>query len=87
MISVTSSVTPLMVVNSWSTPSMRIALIAYPSKELNNTRRRELPTVTPKPGSRGRNSNTPSNSLLFEELFYLVFGNLILPLSYYFLNY
>ncbi len=65
MISVTSSVIPLIVANSWSTPSILIPTIAYPSSELSNTLRKALPIVKPKPGSKGRNSNCPSNSVAF----------------------
>ena len=51
--SVTSSTTPSMLWNSWSTPSMRIELIAAPSMELSSTRRSALPIVWPKPVSKG----------------------------------
>jgi len=43
--SVTSSVTPLMVENSWATPSMRTLVTAAPARELSSTRRSELPNV------------------------------------------
>ena len=45
MMSVTSSVTPLMTENSWATPSMRTLVTAAPPSELSSTRRRELPYV------------------------------------------
>ena len=48
--------------NSWSTVAIRIAEMAKPSNEESRTLRRELPTVCPKPGSRGLNSNIPSKS-------------------------
>ena len=57
MISVTSSTTPEMVENSWSTPSIRNEVIAKPSNEESNTRLSALPMVKPYPGSKGRNSN------------------------------
>jgi hypothetical protein len=65
MISVTSSVIPLMVANSWSTPSILTPTIAKPSKELNKTLLKALPNVKPNPGSNGRNSNCPSKSFAF----------------------
>ena len=43
MMSVTSSTTSAMVVNSWSAPSMRIAVMAAPWSDESSTRRRELP--------------------------------------------
>ena len=62
MISVTSSTTPEMVENSCSTLSILTEVIAKPSKDDNSTRLNAFPTVNPYPGSRGRNSNLPSNS-------------------------
>ncbi len=43
--SVTSSVTPLIVENSWATPSMRTLVTAAPCSEESSTRRSELPKV------------------------------------------
>ena len=51
--SVTSSTTPGMVENSWSTPSIRTAVMAAPVMEDSRIRRRAFPTVTPKPRSNG----------------------------------
>ena len=41
--SVTSSLTPLTVENSWATPSMRTEVTAAPVSEDSSTRRSELP--------------------------------------------
>ena len=57
---VTSSFTPGTVANSCSTPSILIVLIAKPSNEERRIRRKALPTVIPKPGSSGLNSNLPN---------------------------
>ena len=57
MISVTSSITPGIVENSCSTPSILIDEIAYPYREESNTLLKALPIVSPKPGSNGLNSN------------------------------
>ena len=43
--SVTSSLTPGIVENSWATPSMRTLVIAAPPSEDSSTRRRLLPNV------------------------------------------
>ena len=43
--SVTSSLTPETVENSWATPSIRTLLIAAPPSEDSSTRRRLLPNV------------------------------------------
>ena len=43
--SVTSSVTPGMVENSWATPSMRTLVTAAPASEERSTRLSELPKV------------------------------------------
>ena len=43
--SVTSSLTPLMVENSWATPSIRTLVTAAPAREDSSTRRSELPNV------------------------------------------
>ena len=51
-----------MVENSCSTFSILTEVIAKPSKEDNKTLLRAFPTVSPYPGSSGRNSNLPSNS-------------------------
>src|SRR5665647_909196 len=56
MTSVTSSLTPLMVVNSWATPSIFTELTAAPSRDESSTRRRALPNVCPNPRSRGSTS-------------------------------
>ena len=57
--SVTSSITPAMEENSWSTPSIFTEVIAAPWRLDSSTRRRELPRVMPKPRSRGRATNLP----------------------------
>ena len=44
MMSVTSSTTSGMVVNSWSAPSTRMAVMAAPWSDERSTRRSELPT-------------------------------------------
>ena len=59
---VTSSFTPGTLENSCSTPSMRIVVMAKPSNEERRIRRNALPTVIPKPGSNGRNSNLDRKS-------------------------
>ena len=59
MIFVTSSITPGIVANSCSTPSILMHEIAKPSSEERRIRRKALPIVIPKPGSNGRNSNLP----------------------------
>ena len=43
--SVTSSLTPATVENSWATPSIRTLLIAAPPSEDSSTRRSEFPYV------------------------------------------
>src|SRR5687767_3305491 len=53
MMSVTSSVTPWMVSNSWRASSNRSCVMAAPGIEDSRVRRRELPSVWPKPGSSG----------------------------------
>ena len=65
MISVTSSITPFIVENSWSTPPILIADIANPSREDKSTLLKAFPTVAPNPGSKGLNSNIPSKSVAF----------------------
>jgi hypothetical protein len=65
IISVTSSTTPLIVENSWDTPEKRTEVIAKPSREDKSILRNALPMVTPKPGSKGLNSNVPSKSVDF----------------------
>ena len=45
MMSVTSSLTPGMLENSWATPSIRTLVIAAPFSEDSRTRRRLLPYV------------------------------------------
>ena len=58
-ISVTSSLTFSIALNSWAIPSMDTEVIAAPGSEDSSTRRNELPSVTPKPGSSGSISNLP----------------------------
>ena len=53
MMSVTSSVTPAMVSNSWSASSKRTWVMAAPGIDDSSVRRSELPSVWPKPGSSG----------------------------------
>ena len=57
--SVTSSLTSSIVVNSWSAPSRRTAVIAAPCSDDSSTRRNELPIVMPKPRSSGSQTNLP----------------------------
>src|SRR5882672_11097035 len=59
MMSVTSSATLEMVVNSCSTPSMRTLVMAAPWSELRSTRRSALPRVMPNPRSSGSATNLP----------------------------
>src|SRR5436190_1588109 len=63
MMSVASSTTLGMGLNSWATPSMRTAVMAAPSIELSSTRRRPLPMVEPKPRSNGCAVNMPYRSV------------------------
>ena len=51
--SVTSSRTPAMLLNSWSTPSICTAVTAAPCSEESSTRRTAFPSVIPKPRSSG----------------------------------
>ena len=51
--STTSSRTPSIEENSWTTPSIWMAVTAAPCRLESSTRRRELPRVTPKPRSSG----------------------------------
>ena len=51
--SLTSSITPGMVENSCSTPFTRSDVIAAPWSDESITRRKALPSVTPKPRSSG----------------------------------
>ena len=53
MMSVTSSVTPAMVSNSWRASSKRTIVMAAPGIDDSSVRRSELPSVWPKPGSSG----------------------------------
>ncbi len=62
MRSVVSSIAPGMGENSWSTPSTRMAVMAAPSIEESSTRRSALPTVVPKPRSKGWAVNRPKLS-------------------------
>ncbi len=57
--SVTSSTTSVTVVNSWSAPSMRIAVMAAPWSDERRMRRSELPIVMPYPRSSGSAVNFP----------------------------
>ena len=59
MMSVTSSITPLRLVNSCSAPLILTAVTAAPSSELRSTRRRLLPMVVPKPRSNGSTMKRP----------------------------
>ena len=63
MMSVASSTTPGMGLNSCSTPSMRTAVMAAPSIELSSTRRRLLPMVVPNPRWKGCAVNMPYRSV------------------------
>ena len=58
MTSVTSSVTPVMVSNSWSASSKRTWVTAAPGIDDSRVRRSELPSVWPKPGSSGPMANS-----------------------------
>src|SRR4051794_17340769 len=53
MMSVTSSLMPGRVENSWRASSKRTWVTAAPGIDDSNVRRSELPSVWPKPGSRG----------------------------------
>ncbi len=53
MMSVTSSRTPGIDENSWSTPSICTEVIAAPCSDDSRIRRSELPRVSPKPRSSG----------------------------------
>ena len=55
----TSSLTWGMELNSWLIPSMATEVTAAPGSEESRTRRSELPSVVPKPGSSGSISNLP----------------------------
>jgi hypothetical protein len=57
MMSVTSSFTPGSVVNSWRASSNRTWVTAAPGIDDSSVRRIELPSVWPKPGSRGLTAN------------------------------
>ena len=59
MMSVTSSMTPVTEVNSWSAPVILTLVMAAPSRLLRSTRRSEFPTVIPKPRSNGSMRNRP----------------------------
>src|SRR5207248_4975104 len=61
--SVTSSRTPVRLENSCSTPSILIEVTAAPWSEERSTRRSELPSVMPKPRSRGSATDTPRRRL------------------------
>ena len=67
MMSVTSSLTPAMVANSWRASSKRIEVTAAPGIDDSSVRRRELPSVWPKPGSRGRDGEPLAVALLLAE--------------------
>ena len=53
MMSVASSTTPGIGLNSCETPSMRTPVMAAPSIELSSTRRKPVPIVDPNPRSNG----------------------------------
>ena len=74
MISVASSTTPGIGLNSCATPSMRTAVIAAPSIELSSTRRRPVPMVEPNPRSKGCAVNMPYRSLSVSVLATSRFG-------------
>ena len=57
--SVTSSLTPGIVENSCSTPSILIEVTAAPTIDESNTRRKPLPIVAPNPRSKGSAVNLP----------------------------
>jgi hypothetical protein len=57
--SLTSSITPGMVENSCSTPSILTAVIPAPWSDESSTRRSALPSVTPKPRSSGSQVKRP----------------------------
>ena len=59
MISLTSSRTPGIVENSWSTSRTRMAVIAEPWSDESSTRRSALPSVMPKPRSSGSQAKRP----------------------------
>ena len=59
MMSVASSTTPGMGLNSWATPSIRTEVMAAPSMELSSTRRSPVPMVEPNPRSNGWAVNMP----------------------------
>ena len=59
MMSVTSSATSGMVMNSCSTPSIFTEVIAAPCRLESSTRRSELPSVMPNPRSSGSATNLP----------------------------
>ena len=59
IISVTSSLTPGIVENSWRTPSIFIAFTATPGNDDNNILLNALPIVIPYPLSRGSITNLP----------------------------
>ena len=59
MMSVTSSATSGMVMNSCSTPSAFTVVMAAPCSDESSTRRSELPRVMPKPRSSGSATNFP----------------------------
>src|SRR6266508_2626158 len=64
MMSVTSSRTPVRVVNSCEMPSILTEVTAAPSSDESSTRRSELPNVWPKPRSSGSIWKTPRFSLI-----------------------
>ncbi len=61
--SVASSTTPGIGLNSCATPSIRTAVMAAPSIELSSTRLRPVPMVEPNPRSNGCAVNMPYRSL------------------------
>ena len=59
IISVTSSLTPGIELNSWRTPSIFTWLTAAPGKEESIILLKELPSVVPYPLSKGSTTNLP----------------------------
>src|SRR3990172_7803811 len=57
--SVTSSITPFIELNSWFTPAILTDVTALPSRDERRTRLRLLPIVVPNPRSKGSMKNLP----------------------------
>lgn len=73
MISVTSSFTPLIVENSWSTPLILIPTAAAPGKDAKSIRLKLFPIVIPNPRSSGSTVNWAYAFLRFRLMIFLVF--------------